>query len=348
MRKFINRVFREKRVSASFDSRQSTNSQPANQSHETGAEWMYREMGSLTPDRIYHYTSSASLISIISRHELWLSDATFLNDKEEIILGRELARDRLQIALAEEKIPKVAEMLKRTISIFEERLPPQVYIACFSFEADDLSQWRAYGGTEAPVAIEFNRSPLMLGNVVDGIIDRVRYTDHDQKACFDETVAKYISTCHRDIEAALQAKPGQLPVDVDRELPLMAANLYHDIWQQVVLCKHQAFAAEREIRYVYTDHKPVADELLPDTYRQEVKPLFRSRAGRIVPFLKIKMLPLHPPRREDEPRKLPIRSVKIGPTPEPDLIERGVRMLLDANGYNDVEITHSSVPFRSG
>src|SRR4051794_21691724 len=47
------------------------------------------------PPTFHHYTSSAALISIIANNAIWLSDATFLNDRHEIEVGRRLACSRV-------------------------------------------------------------------------------------------------------------------------------------------------------------------------------------------------------------------------------------------------------------
>lgn len=50
--------------------------------------------------------------------------------------------------------------------------------------------------------------------------------------------------------------------------------------------------------------------------------------------------------RLSETPKLPILSVRIGPTDDQALVTRGIRKLLDSFGYADVEITLSGSPFR--
>jgi hypothetical protein len=63
------------------------------------------------PATIYHYTTSAALISIVANNELWLSEATFLNDRREIDLGRQLACSRLEAKIAAETSSEVRAML---------------------------------------------------------------------------------------------------------------------------------------------------------------------------------------------------------------------------------------------
>jgi hypothetical protein len=64
---------------------------------EASVDVIRRFHHTVPPSSIYHYTSSAALISIVEKNELWLSEATYLNDRREIELGRQLACDCVQV-----------------------------------------------------------------------------------------------------------------------------------------------------------------------------------------------------------------------------------------------------------
>jgi hypothetical protein len=92
------------------------------------------------PSLIYHYTSSAALISIVANSELWLSEASYLNDRHEIELGRRLACDRVKGRISAELPSDLRGMFETVLSYFDGRTDPEVYVACFSFEGYDLTQ----------------------------------------------------------------------------------------------------------------------------------------------------------------------------------------------------------------
>lgn len=301
------------------------------------------------PSSVYHYTSTASLISIVSNNELWLSEATYLNDRNEIELGRRLACECVKARLAAETSTEVGEMLQLALSFFERRTDPHVYVACFSFEGDDLTQWRAYGGAEAPVAIEFERTPLMFGYVSEGMLDHVMYDPSDQRWVFDNLVAVYADAYRDDIRDPIPFGRKGTPLTREEESKIVAGSLYHALWNYIVTCKDPAFAPEREARFIYTAHDFGQDTDQSSWHPEHPTPRFRARGGRIVPYLTSSNLHFkNMDHRYGKVEKLPIRSVRIGPTAEPALLQRGLRCLLDTHGHNDATIAISTSPFRPG
>jgi hypothetical protein len=301
------------------------------------------------PPTIHHYTSSAALISIVANNELWLSDATFLNDRHEIDLGRRLARSRVEARIVAEGSPEVRAMLERTLANFGRRPDPQVYVACFSFEGDDLTQWRAYGGADAPVAIELEHGPLMFGYTSEGLLDRVLYEPDDQEWVFDNLLVAYSNAYRDDVRDPVPVERRGPPLTRDEEDELVADSLYHALWHHIVTCKDPAFVAEREVRFIYTAHDFSQSEFSQSGrswYPEHPTPRFRERAGRVIPYLSSKNLEFRNMKRVRETPKLPIRSVKIGPTAEPSLVERGVRRLLDNYGHETAVVSISTSPFR--
>jgi Protein of unknown function (DUF2971) len=301
------------------------------------------------PSSVYHYTSSASLISIVSNNELWLSEATYLNDRNEIELGRRLACDCVNARLAAETSVEVGVMLQVALSLFESRTDPHVYVACFSFEGDDLTQWRAYGGAEAPVAIEFERKPLMFGYVSEGMLDHVMYSPSDQRWVLENLVSVYADSYRDDIRDPIPFERKGPPLTREEESKIVAGSLHHALWSYIVTCKDPAFASEREARFIYTAHDFGQDTNKLSWHPEHPTPRFRARAGRIVPYLISSNLHFkNMDHRYGELEKLPIRSIRIGPTAEPALLERGIRCLLDTHGHKDATIAISTSPFRPG
>lgn len=296
------------------------------------------------PETIHHYTTSAALVSIVQNNELWLSEATFLNDRHEIEFGRQLACSRIGASIAVEGSPEVRAMLERTLVNFESRTDPQVYVACFSFEGDDLTQWRAYGASDAPIAIELEHGPLMFGYTSEGFLERVLYDPHDQQWAFDAVLTAFSDAYRDDVRNPIPFKRRGPPLTRDEENEIVAESLYHDLWRQIVTCKDPAFLAEREVRFVYTAHD--FSQSGKSWYPEHPVPRFRERAGRIIPYLSSKDLEFQNMERIGEIPTLPIRAVRIGPTAEPALVVRGIRNLLDTHGHGDAQVSVSTLPFR--
>lgn len=300
------------------------------------------------PSLIYHYTSSAALISIVANNELWLSEATYLNDRHEIELGRRLACDLVRSQIAVEPSSDVRAMLELALSYFDSRSDPQVYVACFSFEGDDLTQWRAYGGSYVSVAIELEHSSLMFGYTSEGLLDRVMYNADDQRWVFSQLLAAYSDAYREDIRDPVLVERRGPPMGIKEESKIVANSLYYALWHYIVTCKDPAFASEREVRFIYTAHDHSQDGGSREWYPEHPSPRFRERAGRVIPYLTSSNLEFSNMDRIREAEKLPIRSVRIGPTAEPELIQRGIRRLLDTHGHQDATVTVSTLPYRPG
>jgi hypothetical protein len=311
---------------------------------EASFAFLRRFVRTAPPPTIFHYTSSAALISVVANNELWLSEATFLNDRHEIELGRRLACSRVAAKAAEEKSPEVQAMLDRTLANFKRLADPQVYVTCFSFEGDDLTQWRAYGGTDAPVSIELEHGPMMFGYTSEGILDRVICNSDDQAWTFDTLLTAYCDAYRDDVRDPVPVERRGAPLTREEENELVADSLYHALWHYIVTCKDPAFAAEREVRFIYRAHD--FSQSGRSWYPEHPFPRFRERAGRIIPYLSSKTLDFRNMKPVGGAPKLPIRSVRIGPTAEPALIERGLRRLLDTHGHETVTVSVSNLPFR--
>lgn len=315
---------------------------------EASFDMMRRFHHTPPPSLIYHYTSSAALISIVVNNELWLSEATYLNDRHEIELGRRLACECVRAQIAAEPSAAVSAMLELALSYFDKWADPQVYVVCFSFESDDLTQWRAYGGSEAPVAIEFEHSPLMFGYTSEGILDRVMYDSGDQRWVLERLLAAYTDAYREDICDPIPVERSGPPLTIEEESKIVAGSLYHALWHYIVTCKDPAFASEREVRFIYTAHDFSQDRASSSWHPEHPSPHFRERAGRVIPYLTSSKLEFSNMDGIRETEKLPIRSVRIGPTAEPALIQRGIRRLLDAHGHREATVTLSTSPFRPG
>jgi len=234
-------------------------------------------------------------------------------------------------------------MMKVALEFLETKPDPIVYVACFSWEPDDLAQWRAYGEGDAPVAIEFEHGPLMFGYTSEGLLNQVHYDLEEQKWVFDQVVKAYQDTYAEDLRNPTP-NARRKPLSIEEECALCANSLCHDLWRYIVSCKHPTFRSEREVRFTYTAHDFSKNGR--NWYPEHPTPKFRQNRGRIIPYLTSKNLNFQnlPPIGEVPP--LSIRSVRIGPTQDKLLIERGVRRLLNVHGYSAVPILHSGSPFR--
>lgn len=292
------------------------------------------------PGSMFHYTTTAALISIVENNEIWLSDATFLNDRTEIDHGFNCALLRLKAAINGENNLGVAAMLSATLGLLETQPKPPVYIACFSWDGDDLGQWRGYGKGGTPVAVELEiRQPIF--GYTDGTLSEVRYDAGEQEWIFDKILEAYRSSYAEDLRDPRPTSRKGPPLSKVEEDGICAGKLHYDLWRYIVSCKSPAFRPEREVRFVY-----IAYETNASWFPGHPEPMFRESAGRIIPYLSSRRLDIPGYERNSDIPRLPIKSVRIGPKEEQALIARGVRLLLDANSYADAEVLLTNNPFR--
>jgi hypothetical protein len=97
--------------------------------------------------------------------------------------------------------------------------------------------------------------------------------------------------------------------------------------------KHEHFLEEEEWRLIFTP-----------AFTTPVPPLFRVARGMLIPFYSLKQLAT---KMNPIERKLPLRSVRIGPSPSPskELNAASAELLLKQHGYSFV-VDKSETPYR--
>lgn len=118
--------------------------------------------------RLYHYTSTAVLDSLLSNATFWASNIYYLNDASEFQTGIEALKKAFSTSIGDEKdeLEKCREICKECIDNIEEwngYTWPGIFSVSFSIKEDVLNQWITYA-KEGGVCIEFD-SEIMRGKV---------------------------------------------------------------------------------------------------------------------------------------------------------------------------------------
>ncbi len=125
------------------------------------------------PPELSHYCDLTALHSILVNDALWASNIRFLNDKEEMDFGIEVAVELVE-ELAREKGLNPPHFESDE---FKSYPIPDVYAVSFCESPDLLSMWRGYGLGSQSVSIQFDfrtlaqrvdTQELMLSNVAYG------------------------------------------------------------------------------------------------------------------------------------------------------------------------------------
>lgn len=145
---------------------------------------------------LYHYTTGNGLIEIIKSGELWSTQVACLNDSSELLYPIEFLRTKVREKLKSSIATEVEFLLKNIdAGLTEPKIATEGrFIACFSEDGDDLSQWRAYGGGEGGYAIEFDAQYLrqLPEPHKVTILGKVEYDNSKQSLFFDDVLKK----CH--------------------------------------------------------------------------------------------------------------------------------------------------------
>ncbi len=271
------------------------------------------------PGIVYHYTSLEGFVGIVSSRSLWLSDYGYLNDKRELTYGTDLVSAAIQHISQSHPSPSVTSLL-RSWQANLRSIGNRVCIASFSEDGDSLSQWRAYG----PIAIGFPTRPLAL-HVNQALLQAVEYEPTVQRRLIDTYLHHFCQAYEFDASNGRLTNVPTLYEKVGRFLELIA------------FFKDPAFRSEREYRLTFVEDP----EVVALFGHKGTEKSFRITKGRLRPYVSsLAVLP-------SEHRRFPLEIEEVVLGPEGDeLLERGTREFLDANGMTTIPVRRSTVPLR--
>jgi hypothetical protein len=295
---------------------------------------------------LFHYTTADGLKGIVEKNELWASSAYFLNDSAEVkygcgVLSKVLedwigssdgGEDSLSLGLARDLKNGFEDHLNNNI------VSP-VYLACFCEDGNLLSQWRAYGSTGG-YALGFNFLPYAGGfspepNTYTAKLLKVEYDRSEQ-----------IKRCKAILDAVL---PIVGEPDVSRAIPELASYgvvnyqvirgvVGEMLMEEALAFKDAAFSVEKEWRLVVIRRQLLKQGT--DDGGKTPPPLHFRPAGRyLVPYIRLI------PRMGND--KIPLRSIRSGPTLDRLAAILSVHPFLDNNGFRGVRLEHSAISLRS-
>jgi hypothetical protein len=284
---------------------------------------------------LYHYTDLCGLLGIINTNDIWLSNAQYLNDDEEMKIGYELTTSIVQRLLAENLPgPRKAylEMLQEGLS----KPLPQAYVCSFCEEPGLLSQWRGYGANGSGVSIRFDPHEFSYVTGPDcpyGVMSvwRVYYSREKQ----EERLRQAIEFFSPEVESEGSAETAIL-----KRWSAPRTTTYDERARKVMFAiqffvptfKNPDFSDEREWRLIFSPY--------PDCQ----KPVqFRISRNIVVPYYPLTDLETAGLANQ---RLLPITEIEIGPSVHKTLNASSIRMLLDQRGYKNVVVKVSNTPYR--
>lgn len=324
---------------------------------------------------LLHYTTASGLVGIIESGTLWASHARFLNDATELThffdermpkLAKDPIREFVENkrtdpsteswiqseggmdAVVNKTVSQVVDMLRTATLAFH-----QPYIFSMSGVKRDggttsarlekhglLSQWRGYGGDGGyAIVLDADRFENLLLQEFKTLHyqfqyfgDVYYYGSELKKQPATEEVAKFEENVKRGVVAVALGQNTEI-----------VPQFYESVASLPCIYKHWGFYEEQEVRVVAI---PPTSEVAADaTAAGETLPLpaveFFQRGGAPVPYLAL----FETSTGSKPSGRLPIKRVIVGPHRNKGQRVQAVKHLLSANGYVDVEVVWSDIPY---
>jgi hypothetical protein len=244
------------------------------------------------PPIIYHYTNDVGLKGILETGQLWLTDIFSLNDPSELTHGFSVAINALKSKIASDFA--VGQKFAKNFAAFAEQgaIPKTAHFFMCSFSSceDDLGQWRAYGDNGRGYAVGFDAEALENGFAKkDGIpipnnsTFHITYNDAQLLGIQSQIVEKMhnliILPAGRDLKSAA--------INVYMAELQMLLTLH--ILQTILFFKHEAYANEREFRFLQI-HKADEHPTVKVRARRYGLVRYRSSTGGALPQMRSRKL----------------------------------------------------------
>lgn len=272
------------------------------------------------PETLFHYTSSAGLIGILSSQKIWTTKILYLNDNSELNLAFEYIRHEIDQQRKRIGKTRTDEELDKMIQALDSVKRINISVTSFTEIGDQLSQWRGYCEIGNGYSIGFNGSNLRRQvhkqagyNLVPCI-----YEEKEHKRLVKELVDNYLS------KEMLESVKNKLEFGKDTMLPFHFGFINAVLFLGPLI-KAEGFKEEKEWRLI----TPILDI-------RDAK--FRQGKYSLIPFWEFDLDLLNT-----------LDSIVIGPTPEPKLSSEAVKGLLMKENielYQKVKVPESKIPFR--
>lgn len=268
---------------------------------------------------LYHYCGLDAFLSIIKNSTLWLSDIRKSNDYLECVYCRDKINEKIRGFLEDDK--EALEAWDFGYNINSDLSMDMIsYVACFSENKDQLSQWRGYADNGAGIAVGFSRESF--ADLKEAAPSHISF----RKVIYDEKEQeKFIERIARESIKAMETKP----------VAQVAAELNQNYRLQFPVLKNASFEEEAEWRIIFNDSfskrkRHVGKNILFSGIRYTV------REKRLVSYIEMDFSKL---------KYNAIKEIWIGPKAEVEI--QAILHLLDVYGYyDDVENYNESAPIK--
>jgi len=284
-----------------------------------------------TEDILYHYTDLNGLTGILQNKGFWLSEAKYLNDKEELFNGCNLTIELIKSLINKKRYSIFREVLLETISLLKKSEFKNYFITSFTSKADNLEQWRAYSKNGSGVSVGFNTKQktsfphFMLGPV--WMLHKVIYDDNVKCRILHLIIFKYFYEFKKDVQKNSKY------IDVDDYAQSLNQSLTHTF----INFKHKSFKEEKEVRLVCK-----VQDIQKDFYKKN----YRIINNVIVPYVcTYEIILNNKDGSKFEVDLLPITEIVVGPIINQEITIESIKNFINDLGYKDI-VKNSKIPYR--
>jgi hypothetical protein len=282
----------------------------------------HNQLMSLGGSPAHHYTDLEGLRGIVEKDDLWLTNARYSNDEEEMEHGREIARKAVISENENQSTPEGRLYIDHLEKLLSTSVS-ECYICCFCQKSDLLSQWRAYAayGTGVDLEIDIMGFSDLITKCPYGRLYywKVFYNDSEKKERVKETI-EYFRPAGGESVAEAEERARQAAAAIEFFIPTF---------------KHERFGEEDEWRLIFAPSiRPALDEQGP-------KVQFRVSRNLLVPYYRLRdLIPASPGLIAGR-----IVKARVGPCRNKKLVAESVRMLLSQHGHRPM-VDVSDTPYR--
>jgi hypothetical protein len=265
---------------------------------------------------VYHYTSIETFSKIIKSQSLWFTDSRYLNDSKEFKHGKDVIVQIIK-GFRLRKNKAIGKIILENLYLLENF---SLYTFCFSKEPDLLSQWTRYSnnGKGLCFGIKLSKLKSVLGPCF--ISDHVIYDNKSQEKRIEQAILE-------SIEYFKNEKINSMNIN----------SIIQYFSYMIATYKHVGFEEEKEYRcFIINNNKEnhlyISSRL--DAYITD---------GICKPYLNVQI----ENGTTNEKRIFPIENISIGPVNDLYASEIYLSKLLTKNGYPDLAIKKSNIPYRN-
>jgi len=277
-------------------------------------------------ETLYHYTTFAGLVGIVSSQVLWASDIRYMNDSAELKHSADLIRMEIthRIAAGHAK----PNLLNQFLEWVTHRITNGHMLFATSFRSNGnlLSQWRGYSKMGKGVSLGFNPNYILgCAREQSFQIGKCIYDLSDQRRLIKQVVdaVEYLAQEHCKNSDTTEKHSSQTYYDVFEKIE-------SDLLRIAAILKHPSFQEEEEWRIV--------SPALTDYVTSPV--LFREGTSMLVPYVEFKLL-------QEKNKPIALEHIFLGPTPNINISMNSLIMFLAKNGVNPEKgISYCEIPYR--